>query len=99
MAEGVSAQVFYQDDVAMVRFPDGTEMSLADANSYFNPTRTFDPKTGQDMMLPSRDMDVTPKPDNYFGNVAQKYGNEELAAAKQLAQRAGTVAAQALPEE
>jgi hypothetical protein len=99
MAEGVSAQVFYQDDVAMVRFPDGTEMSLADANSYFYPTRSFNPKTGQDMMLPSRDMDVTPKPDNYFGDVAQKYGNEELAAAKYLAQNAGTVAAQSLPEE
>jgi len=99
MAGGVRATVFYENGTAMVQFPDGQVMSLAEANSYFYPNQTFDPQTGQDMMLPSKDQEAsTPRPDT-LGDVASGYGNQELSAAKYLLENAGGVAAQALPEQ
>lgn len=92
--------ITYVDGVAMLVLPDGREYRWSDVQRATNPNLSFDDRSGEMLPLPSADTDTSVDNEpNYFGDVAERYGNKEISAARDILANAGGVAAQSLPEE
>lgn len=78
--------ITYVDGVAMLVTPDGREYRYSDVMRYNNPGSDFDDYTGAPLpVVPGASFPEGQAPrDNRFGDVAERYGNEELQTAKNL---------------
>ena len=78
--------ITYVDGVAMFVTPDGREYRYSDIMRHNNPGSDFDDYTGAPLpVVPGANFSESqPLRENRFGDVAERYGNEELAAARSL---------------
>lgn len=86
MENGVTLDLFLKDGMLMARAPDGSEHLYADVMRHNNPGSDFDDYTGAPLpVVPGTSFPEGQAPrDNRFGDVAERYGNEELQTAKGL---------------
>ena len=86
MENGISVELFEKDGMLMARSPDGSEYLYADIMRHNNPGFDFDDYTGAPLpVVPGANFPEGQAPrENRFGDVAERYGNEDLAAARGL---------------
>ena len=81
----MDVETFYDGSTAMIRFPDGGVMRLADAQRQISPDLEFDDISGLPLASTPTPYDpsqsVSASAPNRFGDVGSTYGNESLQAA------------------